>query len=136
MPVIDELTAPFWAATRRGELVVQRCSSCGSVQHPPAPQCLSCLSLELGWLAVSGRGVVHEATTMHEARVYGFEDRTPYTCVSVELDDAPGIYLLGNLVGAPGRTGQALVGVAVEVAFEPLTGDITLAQFTPADGAR
>jgi uncharacterized OB-fold protein len=41
----------------------------------------------------------------------------PYRVVLVELDDAPGIRLLGNLLGTP--THAVEIGAAVEGVFEP-----------------
>jgi hypothetical protein len=46
---------------------------------------------------------------------------------SVELDDAPGALLAGNLLEAPYT--EAKVGRRVEVVFDKLNHDITLPQF-------
>ena len=35
----DEIAAPFWAGTARGELLVQTCASCGHRRMPPRPMC-------------------------------------------------------------------------------------------------
>ena len=51
----------------------------------------------------------------------------PYASIIVELDDAPGALLAGNLQEAAYT--EAKVGRRVEVVFERLNDDITLPQF-------
>jgi uncharacterized OB-fold protein len=51
----------------------------------------------------------------------------PYASIIVELDDAPGALLAGNLLEA--EYTEAKVGRRVEVTFEKLNDDITLPQF-------
>lgn len=67
LPAPDELTSFFWEAARRHELMIQRCSACGTYQHPPEPVCHSCLSFDLGGAEVSGRGTVYSYTTATQA---------------------------------------------------------------------
>jgi len=56
-----------------------------------------------------------------------FAPAVPYASIIVELDDAPGAFLAGNLLGVPYT--EAKVGRRVEVVFEPLNDEITLPQF-------
>ena len=56
-----------------------------------------------------------------------FASAVPYASIIVELDDAPGALLAGNLLEAPYT--EAKVGRRVEVVFEKLNDDITLPQF-------
>ena len=56
-----------------------------------------------------------------------FASAVPYASIIVELDDAPGALLAGNLLEAPYT--EAKVGRRVEVIFEQLNDDITLPQF-------
>jgi uncharacterized OB-fold protein len=56
-----------------------------------------------------------------------FASAVPYASIIVELDDAPGALLAGNLLEAPYT--EAKVGQRVEVVFETLNDDITLPQF-------
>jgi uncharacterized OB-fold protein len=51
----------------------------------------------------------------------------PYASIIVELDDAPGALLAGNLLKA--EYTEAKVGRRVEAVFEKLNDDITLPQF-------
>jgi hypothetical protein len=52
----------------------------------------------------------------------------------VELDDAPGALMAGNLLGVPCT--EAKVGRRVEVVFERLNDDITLPQFKLAAASK
>ena len=48
-PENDGLDKPYWEATRRGELMVQRCTKCGTFQWGPEWICHKCLSFDMGW---------------------------------------------------------------------------------------
>ena len=65
-PECRELTAPFWEATRRHELVMQRCQKCAGWIFYPREQCPVCFSQDLAWAPVSGRGRVYAYTVVHQ----------------------------------------------------------------------
>ncbi|HXA28416.1 MAG TPA: OB-fold domain-containing protein [Candidatus Angelobacter sp.] len=130
-PQVTPLTAPFWEATRAGLLALQRCTACGRFHHPPVPLCPECHSSSFEATPVSGRGTVYEYTVMRQARVMGFEDLVPYACLVVEIDEQPGVFVVGNLVDAPAA--DARVGMRVAVRFEPYGDEgLQLPQFAPA----
>jgi len=131
-PLVTPLTAPFWEATRRGLLSLQRCTTCARFHHPPVPLCPECHSSSFEYRPVSGRGTVYQFTVMRQARVIGFEDLVPYACVVVEIDEQPGVLLMGNLVDADPF--DACVGMRVAVQFEPYGGGLQLPQFAPLRG--
>ena len=58
-PSISPDTAFFWEALREHKLLIQRCTSCSTLRHPPRPMCPKCNSLQWETLASSGRGVVY-----------------------------------------------------------------------------
>ena len=59
VPAADDLTAPWWDATRDHRLTVQRCGTCEAVQHPPRAVCLACSTLGgLTQVEASGTGEV------------------------------------------------------------------------------
>jgi uncharacterized OB-fold protein len=45
----------FWEGVARGELLIQKCSDCNVLRHPPSPMCSECSSLEWSTQAASGR---------------------------------------------------------------------------------
>jgi hypothetical protein len=109
----DPLTAPFWRAAERRELVVQRCLACGHHQFYPRPHCLRCRGAELEWRPVRGAGTVYSLTVVRFAVVP--ELAPPYAVALVELDEGP--RLLANLVGRP-----CPIGARVRVAWREREG--------------
>lgn len=71
LPVPTPETRPFWEAARRHELHVQRCRACSEHFFFPRGACPHCLSADLEWRRVSGRGTLHTFTVVHRgARGY------------------------------------------------------------------
>ena len=106
IPVPDEWTKPFWDAAKRGALELQRCQSCGHFQHPPYATCVQCVSTELSFEPVRGEGTIYAYTIMYHTGDKRFASVVPYASIIVELDDAPGALLAGNLLGASVHRGE------------------------------
>ena len=106
VPVPNEWTRPFWEAARRGSLELQRCQSCRSFQHPPYATCVKCVSVDLKFEPVRGVGSIYAYTIMYHTGDKRFAPAVPYASIIVELDDAPGALMAGNLLGAPLHRGQ------------------------------
>jgi len=127
IPVPNEWTKPFWDAAKRGVLELQRCQSCGQFQHPPYATCTRCVSTDLKFESACGFGAIYAYTIMYHTGDKRFAPAVPYASIIVELDDAPGALMAGNLLDA--EFTEAKVGRRVEVVFEKLNDDITLPQF-------
>jgi len=120
-------TQHFWDGTRAGELRLQRCVACSNVYFPPRPFCPGCASREVEVFSASGRASLHSYVISHRA-LPGFE--APYAIAVVELEEGP--RLMTNIVESP-QTPEALqLDMPLEVVFEPVSDDITLALFKPA----
>ena len=52
MPAITHDNSFFFEGAARGELLIQRCESCGTLRHPPRPGCPKCRSLDWGTVSV------------------------------------------------------------------------------------
>lgn len=130
VPVIDELTRPFWEAARAHSLVVQKCSACGYYNHPPRSFCDSCLSQELAYVPVSGRGKIYSFTVMHQRDVAGFEEESPFINVVVELEEQLRLLMVTTLKATERASAQ--IGAPVEVYFEGRDGNLVVPQFRPA----
>ena len=66
-PIPDELSKPFWDACNVDRLVLQNCTKCNLLLHPPEPTCEQCDSKDyLEWKEVSGRGKVYSYGIMHD----------------------------------------------------------------------
>jgi uncharacterized OB-fold protein len=125
-PVDDDLdTGPFFAAARRGELVVQRCAGCTAVLHVPRRYCRACGSWESRWDVVPGRAVLHSWTVVTHQVHPAYP--VPYTVVLVELA-GDGVRLVGSLPGEP----TLVVGMAMQVWFEEVGGGVVQPNWRPA----
>ena len=132
IPVADELSEPFWAAAREQRLLVQRCV-CGYYNHPPRAVCDSCLSQQLEFVPVSGRGKIYTFTVMHQRDVAGFENESPFVNIVVELDEQPTLLMVSDLPGT--ERDRVSVGAPVEVYFEPRGDQVMIPQFRLVESA-
>ena len=127
IPVPNEWTKPFWEAAKEGVLKLQRCQSCRHLQHPPFATCTNCASTDLKFEPVTGKGAIYAYTIMYHTGDKRFASAVPYASIIVELDEAPGAFMAGNLLDA--EYTEAKVGRRVEVTFQRLNDDITLPQW-------
>ena len=80
-PTVDWETRGYWEGAGRGELVLQRCSDCGVVQHRPRGLCATCLSDSIEHFVASGRGEVYTFSIVRQNQMPGFRDHLPYVCL-------------------------------------------------------
>lgn len=128
LPEPDDASAPFWEAAARHELVLQACTSCGAVRHPPRPVCPACLSWDHDWKPASGRGRVWSWVVAHPPVLPAFAEKAPYNVVVVELDE--GVRMVGNVLDVSNE--EIHEGMLVQVAFEDIEDGVTLPQWRPA----
>lgn len=107
---------PFWKGLVENRLRIQRCRHCRSWQWGPEYICSTCHSFELEWVDVEPKGTIYSWTRIWQATQPALAGAIPYLVVLVELDAAPGVRLIGNLLG-PGVQ-PAPIGAAVEGVFE------------------
>jgi 3-oxo-4,17-pregnadiene-20-carboxyl-CoA hydratase alpha subunit len=122
-PSISQDTAFFWEGAARGELLIQRCTVCGTLRHPPRPGCANCGSLEWDTIASSGRGEVYSFVVYHHPPLPGFA--MPFTVGLIELEE--GVRMLSNVIDLP--LGEITIGMPVEVNFVAVDPDLTLPMF-------
>jgi uncharacterized OB-fold protein len=127
LPDTNEPTsAPFWAGTARGELLVQQCSACREWRMPPRPMCPRCRSIEVTWVPTSGTGKVWSFVIPHPPLLPAFGALAPYNAVIVELDEDPQIRFAGNVVeSAEGEINETdphsiKIGEPVQVVFHQI----------------
>ena len=121
LPVLDDSNRAFFTA---GVLTLQRCETCGHVQHPPEDVCEACQATEFGSFQSTGRGRVESVSVVHHPVHPDLADQVPYAVVLVSVDDAPGILIAGNIAGAVPehvRIGN-VVRVVFEEAVDPVSG--------------
>ena len=113
----DELTRPFWDAANEERLVIQNCTSCGRLQHPPERRCRQCGSGDrLEWKPMSGRGTIYNYGVVYDCPIALLQDDQPFNVAVVMLDEDPGIQMYSHLPGTP--VDEVPVGASVEVIFE------------------
>ena len=122
VPPPSRASAPFWDATRRRELTVQRCESCARLVWYPRFVCPHCGGSSLQWEKLSGDGVVYAVSVHHRAALPALADKVPYSVVLVDLDE--GVRMMSNVFGPP-----PTVGDRVTVAWVPLEDGRNLAIF-------
>ena len=129
-PEPDERSAPYWAAAARHQLTVARCSSCRSFTMPPDAVCPNCGSTEpdFTFVPIDGNGRVRSWTVVRQSFLPGFD--VPFVLVDVELDDAPGVRLIGRLLDGPDA--PIHLDDRVRVDFEDLAPDVSVPAFVLA----
>lgn len=89
-------TQPYWDGCKAHELRLRFCLDCQQFFFYPRLFCPRCLSDNLEWRTVSGKGTL--LTYVLSARpAPGFEEELPYAIAIVQL--AEGSHLMTNIVG-------------------------------------
>ena len=128
LPRVTPQNEFFWTSGADGRLRFLRCSVCGTWVHPPTPVCPDCLSKDLAPAEVSGRATLATFTVNHQQWIPGFDP--PYVFAIVEIDDAPGVRLMTNIVGC--EPDDVRIGMPVQVTFEHRE-DVWLPLFAPLE---
>ena len=130
IPVPTPETRPFWDAAKRRELSLPRCRACGTLHYFPRGVCPGCLSSDLAWERLSGRGTLHTFTIVHRGQK-GFPVPTPYVLAIVELAEGP--RMMTTLVNVEPE--RVRIGMPVAVLFRDVSDTIALPLFEPAASA-
>jgi len=125
VPVPDEASAPFFEGGARGELMVQRCASCGAFMWPVKPRCVECFSGEVEWTPARGRAELYSFVVVHQ-RYPGFEE--PYVVATVETPE--GVRFNTSIVRSDADA--LTIGMQLTVVFEPVSDVVVVPKFAPA----
>jgi uncharacterized OB-fold protein len=122
-PAITQDNSFFFEGAVRHQLLIQRCTNCGALRHPPRPACAVCRSFEWDTLEASGRGTVYSYVVNHYPQVPAFD--YPLVVALIELEE--GTRLVANVrdIGPE----EIEIGMPVEVAFEAFDDELTLPVF-------
>jgi uncharacterized OB-fold protein/acyl dehydratase len=124
-PAINRDNQFWFDGAKAHKLLIQRCSGCKVLRHPPRPRCDKCGSYEWGALEASGRGTVYSYVVNHYPQVPAFD--YPLAVALIELEE--GTRLVANIVGID--PSDITVGMPVEVEFVDHDPDLTLPAFHP-----
>jgi len=86
-------TADFIKNLEAGKVMATRCKKCGNSYFPPKADCPSCLSSDVEWFEVAGKGKLRSYTKVNYGPT-GFEADTPYILALGEFD---GVQILARL---------------------------------------
>ncbi len=128
-PPNPALTRPFWEAAKRHELVLPRCQHCSRYHFYPRELCPFCLSNQIAWLPVSGKGHLYSYTIIHQPAHPAFAADVPYVYAIVQLDE--GVMMPSNVIDCAIPDGLHIEMPLVAV-FEDVSPEWTLVKFRPA----
>ncbi len=122
------LTQPFWDAAKRHELIMPRCKTCDNLFFYPRELCPICLSMDLEWVPVSGKGRVHSYTVIYQPGLSAFREDAPYIYAIIQLEEGP--RMASNLVEC--AIDDAKIDMPVTAFYDDVTPEVTLVKFRPA----
>lgn len=115
----------FWDGLKERKLLIQRCTGCGTLRHPPRPMCPRCNALGWDTVQASGRGTVHSfVMPKHPPLPFLGDD---YIVALVDLEE--GTRLVSNLCDV--APSDATIGMPVELFFAEFDGGLVLPQWRP-----
>jgi uncharacterized OB-fold protein len=116
VPEPDGLSAPYWDGLRQNKLLVQRCTHCRTWQFGPEWLCHRCHAFDPAWVEVEPAGRIFSWERVWHPSHSALTQHGPYVAVLVELPQADGVRMVGNLVGDPMQ--PVTIGAEVEGVFE------------------
>ncbi|PLP88067.1 DNA-binding protein [Pseudomonas sp. FFUP_PS_473] len=124
-PGISDDTRFFWEGCAQGQLLIQRCTACATLRHPPAPVCIQCHSFDWDTVQASGRASLYSFVVMHYPEVAPFDHPNPIGLIELE----EGVRLIAGLVGIERE--QLQIGQRLQVEFQTFDDALTLPLFRP-----
>ena len=128
-PGITPDNAFFFEGAKQHKLLIQQCSACQTLRHPPQPRCDHCGSYEWHPLEASGKGTVYSYVVNHHPQVPAFDYPLPLGLIELE----EGTRLVAEIVDCPLE--QIEVGMAVTVTWIDADDELSLPGFKPASTA-
>jgi len=119
--------APMWQSVREHGMQLQCCTDCGRFQYPPGPSCSHCLSPELQWRPVSGRGRILSWVVFHKSYLDAYP--APYNVVAVRLEE--GVVMVSNL--EPPVPQDNWIGTPVRMTYVTMEDGFVLPRFVVDD---
>jgi uncharacterized OB-fold protein/acyl dehydratase len=125
-PAITQDNAFWFEGARAHKLLIQHCTSCGTLRHPPLPACAVCGSLEWDSVESSGRGTLYSYVVVHYPQVPSFEYPLPIGLIELE----EGTRLVANLEGIDHDAIE--IGMHLQAEFVDFDEELSLPVFVPA----
>jgi uncharacterized protein len=125
-PLNLEATRPFWEAAKQHQLLLPRCLRCSRYHFYPRELCPFCLSLDLEWVAATGKASLYSYTIVHQAPHPSFE--VPYVYALVQLTE--GVLMPSNVVDC--ELSDLRIDMPLLSVFDDISPEWTLVKFKPA----
>lgn len=122
-PVENHDSKHYWQGLRDGKLLLQQCSSCQTLRHPPQPMCEQCQSLNWQTIESGCEGSIYSHTTIHYPEIPPFD--YPNSVVLVDLDE--GVRIAAQLAGS--KPEQIQIGQRVKAKIVEVQTDLSLPVF-------
>ena len=119
-------TAFFWDGMSAGDILIQRCTKCAELRHPPAPLCLKCRCFDWDTQVASGKATLVSFVVMHHPAIPGYDNPNPIGLVELE----EGTRLVVGLSGF--ERAHLKVGLPVQLEVKQLSDDLSLPVGIPA----
>jgi uncharacterized OB-fold protein len=127
LPELDwPLLAPFWQACQNEELKFPYCTHCHQWQWYPIYNCPDCGG-ELNWVKVSRKGTLYSWTVVYKPFFPEFADKVPFIVGVADIDDAPGVRLIANIIDC--KADDLQVGMKLDVVFDHVNDKVSLPKF-------
>jgi uncharacterized protein len=130
IPRVTPEAKEYFDGAVRGELRIQRCTTCRLHQHYPRSMCSHCGADTLEWVTASGRGTVHSFTVIRQHGVPPFDAWVPFVVALVELEES-GARMLATMPSLAPEA--ARIGMPVVADFRPATERVAFVDFRSAD---
>jgi uncharacterized OB-fold protein len=130
----DSWTQPFWTAAQQHRLVVPRCTTCATFRFPPTPYCHECTHQDVDLVEMAGTGTVYSYTVARHAPVALLAGSVPYVIGVIDIDGAPGIRMIANIVDCNPDT--VVIGDPVTVVWDDIDDEVTIPRFRPSSTTR
>ncbi|MDQ6600465.1 Zn-ribbon domain-containing OB-fold protein [Bacillus salipaludis] len=129
IPLKNQDNHPFWDAADRHELMIQKCESCHRYLHPPGPACAKCGSTELSWVNFGSdiKGTVYSYVISYRPFLPGFQDNLPLVIAIVQLEKAPDIKIIGNILHCSPE--DVKIGMNVKMTWQDINEERALPQW-------
>lgn len=124
-PYVDGDNEFFWDGARQGRLLLQQCSSCRSLRHPPGPLCRNCRSADWTTVEAGGQGTIYSFVVPRHPAFPPFG--SGYVIALIELEE--GVRFLSNVTGCPPE--DVHIGMPVELYFSDDGNGFSLPLFRP-----
>jgi uncharacterized OB-fold protein len=125
-PALTQDNAFWFEGARAHRLLIQHCTACETLRHPPLPACANCGSLEWDTVTSSGRGTLYSYVVVHYPQVPAFEYPLPIGLIELE----EGTRVVANL-GSVERE-AITIGMPLRAEFVDFDDELSLPVFVPA----